>query len=377
MTASSLNRRWVIRALVVAIPLLVIWYVFFYLLRPVAVVAPVKGGRAIHAVPGSVEVKAEYSMELKSEEGGRIISSELDPGKPIFNGDVLVQIDTGDIDLEIERIKNEITAAKRKVELGSTLRAEVLNMRDTNLNLERQVKSGSYPESELEKQRRLLQQLEQRMELEEVNNKLALDIDENTLRTKLRGKEKMTIIAPTDGVIASVNINARKGDLIAKDTAIATIISRTRTVEAKVSEENFSGIKPGQKASVSFLGYGAQMYGATVTKVLPTANAETQRYIVHLTVDLAVEKLVPGLTGEVSIVIGERDAAAIIPRRALRGNEVLVVNGSTVELRKVLVGYMAMNDAEILQGLRKDEQVIVEELERFQAGDRVRVKPVE
>ena len=47
------------------------------------------------------------------------------PGPPPTPGatgvmvvDVLVQIDTGDIDLEIERIKNEITAAKRKVELG-------------------------------------------------------------------------------------------------------------------------------------------------------------------------------------------------------------------------------------------------------------------
>ena len=374
MTSSGSNRRWGVRALLVALPLLVIWYVFFYL-RPVAVVATVTSGRAVNAVPGSVEVKAEYAMELKSEVGGRIISSDLDPGKKVFKNDVLVQIDTGDIDLEIERIKNEITAAKRKVELGSTLRADYKNMEVTNDNLERQTKTGAYPESEMEKQRRLLQQLDQRKELDEVNLKLALDTQENALRTKLREKEKMTIIAPTNGVIASIGLNARAGDLIGRDSPIATLISSSRTIEGKVSEENFSGIKEGQNASVSFLGYGDQTYAAKVTKVLPTANAETQRYVVHLSVDLPVEKLIPGLTGEVLIVIGTREAQANIPRRALRGTGVLVVNGSKVELRKVRVGYMGTNDAEILEGLQKGEQVIVENLDLYQPGDRVRVKP--
>jgi len=373
MTATGSKSRWVVRLLLVAIPLLTLWYVYFYAMRPVALVVPVVSGRAVNAVPGSVEVKAEYVMELKSEVGGRIVVSELDPGKKIFKGDVLVQIDTGDIDLEIDKIKNEITAAKRKVELGSSLRMEVLNMRDTNANLELQTKTGSYPESEMAKARRSLQQLEQRMELDEVNLKLALDNNENELRTKLREKEKMTIIAPTDGVIASVELNARAGDLIGRDTPIATLISSSRTIEAKVSEENFAGILVGQKASVRFLGYGAQLYNATVTKVLPTANAETQRYIVHLSVDIPVEKLVPGLTGEVSIVLGTRDAAAIIPRRALRGGEVFVVDGGRVELRKVKVGYLTVQ-AEILEGLKKDDEVIVEELDRFQPGDRVRVK---
>ena len=375
MTASGSKPRWGMRFVLVALPLLIVWYVFFYAMRSVAVVAVVTSGRAINAVPGSVEVKAEYAMELKSEVGGRIISSDLDPGKKVFKGDVLVQIDTGDIDLEIERIKNEITAAKRKVELGSTLRADYKNMEVTNDNLERQTKTGAYPESEMEKQRRLLQQLDQRKELDEVNLKLALDTQENALRTKLREKEKMTIIAPTNGVIASIGLNARAGDLIGRDSPIATLISSSRTIEGKVSEENFSGIKEGQNASVSFLGYGDQTYAAKVTKVLPTANAETQRYVVHLSVDLPVEKLIPGLTGEVLIVIGTREAQANIPRRALRGTGVLVVNGSKVELRKVRVGYMGTNDAEILEGLQKGEQVIVENLDLYQPGDRVRVKP--
>ena len=47
---------------------------------------------------------------------------------------------------EIERIGNEIVAAKKRVEVGSTLRADLANLRDTFENKERQTKTGAYPE---------------------------------------------------------------------------------------------------------------------------------------------------------------------------------------------------------------------------------------
>ena len=375
MAAPQNKARWILRLLLLALPLAAFWYVYFIALRPVAVVATVVRGRAANAVPGSVDVQAEYTAEIKSEVEGRITSSILDAGLVVKKGDVLVQLDTGDVELAIERIKNDLVAARRRVELGSPLRAERDNQADAVANYEHQAKAGTYSAADLEKQRRLLHQLEQKIALDEVNLKLALDTDENELKAKLREKEKMTIVAPTSGVIAEVKLNARTGDLIGKDTPIATLISSTRTVEAKVSEENFAGIKVGQKATVTFLGYGTQLFHAVVSKVLPTANAETQRYIIHLDVDLPVERLVPGLTGEVLVVIGERDSQANIPRRALRGNEVLVVTNGLVEARTVKVGYVSLNEVEVLEGLREGEQVITEDLDRFQAGDRVRVKP--
>ena len=257
--------------------------------------------------------------------------------------------------------------------MGSSLKLELDNAKDELVNKERMFKLGNISESELTKQQRLVKQAEQKVALEDVENQQKSETYANTLKAKRRKLEKMTFIAPFDGVISI--IYARPGDLIAENVPIATLISTSRTVEAKVSEENFAGIRVGQKASVRFLGYGNQLYGASVTKVLPTADAETQRYIVHLNVDLPQEQLVPGLTGEVSIVIGQREAqATVVPRRALRGNELFVVENGRVELRKVKVGFVALNFAEILSGVKKDELVLVEELDRFQDGDRVRTK---
>lgn len=376
MNNASPARAWALRiGLVLAIVALGVWLVS-YLLRPQAIVVAATRGTAVRTVPGSVEVKAEFANELKSEVGGRVAESMLDVGKRVYRGDILVLLDTGDIDLAIERIKNEITAARRKVELGSTLRADVLNGRDTFANLERQAKANAYPQLELEKQRRSLQQLEQRMELDEVNLKLALETLENELRTKEREKQKMTITAPSDGVVTTVF--ARVGDLIGNNSPIAVTLATTRTVEAKIAEEHFSAVKVGQKSSVRFLTFGQDQYNATVTKILPSADPQTQRYTLFLDVALPQGRtLLPGLTGEVQIVIAERPNAVIIPRRALIGEYVYVADGNRLVRRHVKKGFEALNQVEILEGVTVGDQVVVEQLDRFRDGDSVRLKVID
>src|SRR4051812_26946793 len=83
-----------------------------FFLRPVALLTTVKSGRALNAVPGSVVVTAEKFLDIKSETGGRVLQSELDPGKEVKAGDLLVQIDTGDVDLEISKIKSDLSSTK-------------------------------------------------------------------------------------------------------------------------------------------------------------------------------------------------------------------------------------------------------------------------
>jgi RND family efflux transporter MFP subunit len=369
-------RVWVMRLVIAGIVIAGAVYAALYLMRPVALVTAAVRATAVRAVTGTVEVTAEFANELKSEVRGRVSASTLDVGKKVFKGDVLVQLDTGDVDLDIERIKSEIVAARKKVELGSTLRADVLNQRDNVTNLERQVKSGAYPAAEFEKQQRVLQQLEQRMELDEVNLKLSLETQENLLRTKERERQKMTIVAPADGTVTAVY--ARVGDLIDGNAPIATVMATTRTVVAKLSEENFADVRVGQHASVRFLTFGQDQYKAIISKVLPNADASTQRYTIFLDVQLPEGRtLVPGITGEVSIVIAERANAVIIPRRALVGTYVYVVQGGKLALTKIEKGYESLNQVEILKGVQADDLVVVEEQDRFRDGDRVRTRMLE
>jgi RND family efflux transporter MFP subunit len=343
-----------------------------FLTRSVAQVALVKRGLAPNSKPGSVTVQAEYEMDLKSEVGGRLIRSELDPGKTVKAGAFLAQIDTGDLQLEIEHIASEYEAAKQRIAIGSQIALELANARDNLENFERLTKSGNYPEAELVKQRRLVEQIRQKYEGEQLSNRQSVATYENTLKVKKRQLEKMTITAPFDGVVSDVL--ARPGDIIGGNTIIAHLISLSRTVEGKLSEEVFADIKLGQKVTVRFLTYGEASYSGKVSKILPTADPTTQRYIVHLQIDIPPEKLVPGITGEMVIDVDVHVNTLIVPRRAVLGRNLYVVNGGRVELRKVELGYVSLNEVEVLSGVKEGEQVIVEQPDRFRVGDRVRAE---
>jgi RND family efflux transporter MFP subunit len=377
MTARNASApNWFLRLAILAAVVGLAYYGVSYYLRQEAVVAPAKLGVALRTVPGTVTAKAEFDAPIKSEVGGRVQTTALEIGRKFFKGDTLVTIDSGDVDLEIERIKNEIVAAKRRKEIGSTLSADEKNKLDYLDVLERQVKSGASSPLELEREKRLHQQLVQRRELEEVTLRLSLENLENQLQAREREKSKMTITAPADGVVTSVD--ARVGDLIGSNAIIATLISVGRTIEAKISEENFAAVRLGQRATVRFLTFGDDQYEAKISKILPAADPATQRYTVFLDLILPEGRvLLPGLTGEVIIVIEERANAVLIPRRALVGDHVYVLEGSKVALRKVQKGFEGMNEAEIVSGLKEGELVVLEQQDRYRDGDRVRPRVIE
>ncbi|MEO6994319.1 MAG: hypothetical protein ABI273_11865, partial [Lacunisphaera sp.] len=74
-TPKPSSANWLLRLVVTIVVAVVIYYVVSYFIRPVAFVRPVTRGISLSSVPGTVEVKAEFDRELKSDVSGRIKSS--------------------------------------------------------------------------------------------------------------------------------------------------------------------------------------------------------------------------------------------------------------------------------------------------------------
>jgi len=361
-----------LKLLVVALVLAAALFGVQRYLRPVAKVEPVISGDAVDAAPGSVVVKEHYSMQMKSAITGRVLNKDykLDTGLHVKEGDVLAYLDTSDIEVAIEQVQNTIEATKQRIALGSSQKFALESAKSDFINTERLFKMGQLSDSEYQKARRAVETIQQQLALEKVRDEEDLKTDENDLKTKKLQLEKMTIKAPFDGVVSVVN--AHPGDLINTGDPIITMITNDKIVEAKISEENFANIRPGETVSVRFLPYGAFVYNGTVSKVLPTADPETQRHLVDLNVtDIEPAKLIPGITGEVSIEVGRHPAKSIIPRRALLNENVYLVRNGKVELRPVKKGFVWLTGVEIQEGLEPGDQVIVEDLDSFHDGDSV------
>jgi RND family efflux transporter MFP subunit len=365
---------WLKAAIAAAIVVAAIISIRSYL-RPTAKVEAVISDDAIDAKSGSITVKEAYLMQMKTSIAGRVTAQDyhLVPGLKVKPGDILVQLDTTEIQIAIDQDHNELDSSKQRIALGSSAQFALASAKSDFTNTERLYKLGQVSDSDFQKARRLVQTVEQQLALEKVRDEEDLATDETTLRKDELKKKDMTILAPFSGEVSYVL--AHPGDLVDSGSPIVTLITTEREVQAKISEEDFADIREGQKVAATFLPYHAWVYNGTVKKILPTADPETLRHLVDLDItDIAPEKLIPGITGEVSIEVGRRHAKAIIPRRALLNENVFVVKNGTVELRQVKKGYVWLKGVEILEGLEPGEQVIVEDLESFHPGDSVKTE---
>lgn len=357
---------------IVVVPLVIIGLVVNQQIRPVAKVELANLGTAIDAIPATVEVKAEVAMDIRGEQGGRVIESHLKEGLLVKEGDVLMQIDTEGLELERSNALLKIETIEERLRIGNPKLRNLKNLEEDFEVFEKQSKEGTFPLNELERKRREIDSLKDEIETERIADRELLDAEKINLQTVERRIRQATITAPIDGIITDVYVY--KGDLIGGNAPVARIISKERRIEAKISEENFSGIMPGQAALVRFLSYQRQTFPGEVVQVLDAADPLTQKYTVFLNVEIEQELLIPGLTGEASITRGRRVNSLLIPRRALRGNLVFIVGeNNIVEIRPVEPGYLSLNHAEILNGLKEGEMVIVDGHERFREGDRVRL----
>ncbi len=341
-------------------------------MKPVATIAKTKRHVAVRSVPGTLQVVAEREMDVRSDLSGRVIESKLELGAKVKEGDVLISLDLGDLELSIEKLRIEMEAANLILEQGSNRQFSLITLQERLEDVQRRYDAGEASKSELEVRQRDVTSAELAIEAEQNAKEVHVAQLDNELKVLERTREKMQIRAPMDGVVTEVL--AYRGDLIAGGQEVARMISLDRIVKVKVSEENFAGIEIGQIARVKFLGYGDSTYTGKVSKTLPVADPVTQRYTVHLDVDIDTEKLFPGLTGEATITLDERDKALIIPGTAIIGDRVFVVEDGLVSMRQIVKGYGSLTNVEILSGLEEGDQVIVEDLDLFKEGDRVRTK---
>ncbi len=347
------------------------WIFYKKLVVKEAIVQPVVVDTAQSVVLGTVTVNADYKTEIRAGEGGRLLDVLIDEGQEVVEGDIVAMIDPRDLELELEARQIDLDLAQNQLLVGNSMRFEVEVKQEELTEVERLFALGQRSEREVSAAKRDLLQAKETLQLSELDAQTNIQRLENGIKVIKRRLEKMTIRSSIDGIIDDVF--AEKGDLISSGASLASIISKKRVVVAEVSEENFAGLKVGQKAVVRFLSLGGALYDAEVIKIFPSADPITQRYSIQLTVEISQELLVPGLTGEVTITIGERANALMIPTRALMGDNVFLYSDGKLEFRKIVFGYRSLTKVEVTEGLAEGDLVVVEDLGGFRDGDLVSV----
>jgi len=350
-------------------------FVSFYSATVDVRVEPVTRGTALDAVSGNVAVEAALDIELKNREPGLVVESVYQPelgGVPVRTGQVVFKQETRDIDFQIENKSLELETVEAQIKNGSALEPDLENAKQNLQEARDLAKMGEFAESELIKLEREVTKLERQVRQQYID----WEAEQKTLRQEIRQlkerRQDMEIRSPIDGLL--IDARVFPGDYVEEPTTLARILSHEKLVRISISEEDFPGIRPGQRVSVRLLGYGAKLFTGEVTQLLPTSNSETKRRDIFVELNNANDgDLVDGMTGESSVTKASREDTLIIPRRALLGNIVYVLDEGAVRERIVETGFVGFSQAEVTGGLAEGDLVVVEDPTDLSDGDKVNV----
>ncbi len=328
-------------------------------------------GDAVDAVPGTLTVESKTIIDISADIRGVVLKTHIDFGAQVKKGDILLELDDQDIRFEIERTEIELRAERQRLELPSDLEYTLQTMKEDLEESERKHKARQLSDLMYTREKRAYEKTIDSLKRKKISDSTKLKNLDISLKEKKVELEKSRIKAPDSGTIN--DIFSFPGELVTHGGVVAQLISDELRIEGKIGEEDFAGIKPGQDVTIRFLSY-PDLYKGRVKQVLPTADPDTQQYKIYLNVDMPEGLLVPGLTGELSIIKAKRSNTLIIPRRALLGRYVLVVKDGLVELRLVKPGFLGLEKAEIQEGLEEGELIIIDELDQYKDGDKVRVE---
>ena len=344
-------------------------------LRPTATVQEAKGGKVAKAVSAQIKVRAENSLELKIEGSGRMLN-ELKEGQVVQEGDVLVRVDTQNKQLEVDNLEISLNTAKAMNTVNEKIRASALQSAQKNLDLKRVDKdAGRLSLVAYEQIENQVRDLGFNQELAKILADDAVAHKEKEIEGRKLELANLTLRAPFAGTLTDIKFS--KGAYINGGQTVATLITNSRIVEARISEENLAkGVKEGLRIRVRLTGLDGDFFG-TIKTILPAQDSSTLRYIAHL--DLAIDPALlnkTGQSGDGVITIDEREAKVRVPRRAIYNNRIYVVRSGKVEVRTPKPGYDSDSVIEVLSGVSPGEEVIVDRQELFSDGQSVRTESV-
>lgn len=174
---------------------------------------------------------------------------------------------------------------------------------------------------------------------------------------------KLKFTAPIEGVVLETNI--LPGGAVEPDQTLLTIIDLSEVdVVARVHEGQIAAVKIGQSVRIRAIAHPDETFTGTVKTTAAHLNPEngTLRVFVHTGNPQA--KLLPGMRAQLSFVVEETEAAVVVPREAVLGE-----NGDFFVFRQIMTAPFAYERTPVVLGLRDDR--FIEIVDGVLPGDRV------
>ena len=357
----------------IVISSIVLLYFFWNFNVQSVICSKVKIGTIRDSISGNVHVIAEKKYIIKSSVQGIVSEVAMQPYEKsisIESNQTILQLDVADLNLSLSRALEAEYYFLEKIKAGNSAALQLEIEEQDFISLKLLYEEGDISKAEIDRKANLVDRLRIQFAHEQISldeGRLNHSININNLRAQIN---TMRIVSPIDGQLISSNV--KPGDLIFPGHHIATVISSDRIIEASLNEEDFSGLKEGLLAGITLFAIGDTILDAQVSRFSTNVNPSTGRRIVYLEITDKSITLPPGASGRVEIIKHELEGRKLLPRKALIGNSVFVVNDGKVEIRDVIIGAKNLMMVEIIEGLNPNDIVVIETPHLLREGQNIR-----
>ncbi|MGQ9732775.1 MAG: efflux RND transporter periplasmic adaptor subunit [Candidatus Zipacnadales bacterium] len=146
-------------------------------------------------------------------------------------------------------------------------------------------------------------------------------------------------------------------------------------VEAVLSESDVERVEKGQEATVIVKGLKDAEFRGTVYDISPSAIPGQRNFIARVLVKNTGEILRPGMSAEVSLIVGENASAVLVPRDAIVEDRekrlVYAVENGQVRIRPVKLGVEERGTVEVVSGVKAGDLLVVAGQSSLAEGQKV------
>ncbi|MBD3306917.1 efflux RND transporter periplasmic adaptor subunit [candidate division KSB3 bacterium] len=304
---------------------------------------------------GTVCPYAEANVQGKH--GGKILTLNAEEGEPVTAGEVIVQFDAEDVQLQLQQAIAAKNTAIQNVNQAAS------NFETTQKTVQRYQElfdDGFIARQTLDDVQNSLQATlaELNSAREQVKN---ADAQINLLRNTL---QDLSIEAPISGIVDEKHYHtqeiARPGAIIYHVVDIEKVY-----IEVEIPESYISQIQQQMTVEVSFDSLASRQISGVIDRILPTGNAQNRTFIAKVLVDNPDHVMKPGMFAQIHVCLEEIPQALVFNKKALLkdGADYYVFKVVEQQAQKVPVAivHRAGNSVAVLsEDLSPQDQVVVE-----------------
>ena len=278
--------------------------------------APAKIDTIVEAVEASGTVNPVNTVDIGSQVSGMIKDIYVDYNSKVTKGQLLAQIDPSLFQAQVDKARGDLEAAK-----ANKAKIQAMLVYDKK-NYERYRKL--YAKNYVAKSDLDLAEATYKSDLAQIASAQgSINQAMATLNNNLTNLKYTRIVSPVDGIVVSRAVDV--GQTVAASFQTPTLFQVAQDltkmqIEVNVSEADIGKIKKDQSVEYTLDGYADSIFYGKVSEVriAPTTVSNVVTYTVIVDVDNKEQKMIPGMTANVSIITNKSENVICVPTDALK-----------------------------------------------------------